>query len=549
MLPTSTGIKKMSLKFPLPTRWTANLAVLTLLGIAFMLRIYRLQDYPIQVNVDELSNMYDAWSIAETGADRWGSKNPVALRAFGDRDYKPALYVWLGAATVKMLGYSIFAGRFTSVWLAMLALLLLYLTAKKIGGRLFAFLSLLLATFSPWHLSLSRIGLESAIFPAFLVLLSLYLWVRAKEKNYPLPVLILLGLVVGLATSASQASKLTFFLVALTLLADLFIYSGQSYKKVLVLGCCCLIGAVPQLWAVLTMPERFTARANDTLMPFSYTFYYGSNLLRNFFSNLSPGFLFFSFSVFNNETIGRMLPVEFAFFYLGLFHLGKAFIRPLVLPAFYFYLLLVIVIIPSALTLGNPHALRVSGLVALLPMLTAAGILYVLNQIRDGRWKKVFLVITTSLVVANSLYFIGEYTGSEEFQNDQQENYLALMSAQLNQYKDRYSRVYLEDMGNMPYIYITHFCQIPPRAFHRAQKVIENRGLDHFIQLDKYYFLSPTEIDHQVKTYPGKSLIVLKQRHRAYKLIDSIEAYNRKKIFFHESNKQVLKGGSSFSPP
>jgi hypothetical protein len=288
------------------------------------------------------------------------------------------------------------------------------------------------------------------------------------------------------------------------------------------------------------MPEHFVARAEDTLQPFTFSFYYVSKILRNAFSNLSPDFLFFSFSEFNLETIGRLLPVEFAFFYLGLFHLAKAFKRPYIFSPFYSYLLLFIVIFPSALTVDNPNALRASCLLALLPMISAAGILYVLRQVSGLKWKKTFLAATVALVVANSLYFIAEYAGSEDLQHDRQQNYLAVMSARLNQYKDRYSRVYLEDMGNQPYIYVTHYCQIPPREFQQAEKVVEERrkwSMDHCVRLDKYFFLSRAEIDQQVQAYTRKSLIILQERHTKYKLIDSIEAFRHKKIFFYEARR------------
>jgi hypothetical protein len=271
------------------------------------------------------------------------------------------------------------------------------------------------------------------------------------------------------------------------------------------------------------------------MVPFTFTFYYFNTLLRNCFSNLSPDFLFFSFSHFNFESIGRLLPVEFPFFYLGFFQLSKVFKKPYAFPPSYFYLLLLIVLLPSALTIANPNALRASGLVVLLPLLSAAGIVWVRNQIKDPGRKKAFLACVCGLVVANGLYFISEYAGSEEFRNDRQNTHLVLISSWLNQHKDNYDRIYIEDINDLLPLYVTHYCQIKPRDFQRAIKVVEQKKFDHFTRLDKYYFLSQAEIEKQVAAFPRKSLIVLQQRQAKYKLIDSRQVYNRKRIFFYES--------------
>jgi hypothetical protein len=330
--------------------------------------------------------------------------------------------------------------------------------------------------------------------------------------------------------------KLIFFLLTLLVTADLFIFSGRSYKKVLLLGVFCLVGAAPQLWAAISVPEQFMARANGTMMPASFTFYYVSNVLRNIFYNLSPAFLFFSFSDFNYDTIGRLLPVEFAFFYLGLFHLSKAFKRPYPLPPLYFYLVVIIVILPSALTAANPHALRTSGLVVLLPLLSSAGIVFTLQQIRQLRWKKVFLGATVCGMVVNALYFVSEYTNSAEMQNNRQPQDLVLLSTRLNQYKNQYARIYVEDMGKQHYIYISHYCGIKPREFQQMpKKILQTGGWDQVVQLGKYHFLSRSDIEKQTAAVAVKSLVLLYQRHPTFTLIDSIEAYKQKKIYFYES--------------
>ena len=47
-------------------------AVIGLLAVGAFLRFYQLDQYPLGVHQDELSNIYDGYSLAQTGADRFG---------------------------------------------------------------------------------------------------------------------------------------------------------------------------------------------------------------------------------------------------------------------------------------------------------------------------------------------------------------------------------------------------------------------------------------------------------------------------------------------
>jgi 4-amino-4-deoxy-L-arabinose transferase-like glycosyltransferase len=111
----------------------SQFSVIILLIIAAFLRFYNLEEVPLPVNQDELSNIYDGYSIAETGADRWGDKYPFLLRAFGDADNRPPLYSWVCAASIRVFGYSITAGRAPAGIIGIFSLIFLFLVARKIG--------------------------------------------------------------------------------------------------------------------------------------------------------------------------------------------------------------------------------------------------------------------------------------------------------------------------------------------------------------------------------------------------------------------------------
>ena len=510
-----------------------NIALIVTLSTSFFIRVYQLENYPLQINQDELSNIYDGYSIAETGADRWGNKYPIILRGFGNGDYRPPMYAWICAASVKTFGYSVFAGRFPSALIGFISLLILYLIAKKIGGTLFGFITLLLAGLSPWHILFSRMANEAATLPAFFILLALYFWIKVKEKNFSIKYLILLGLSIGIATNVYQSTKLVFLLLSIVTTIEVLRNTFPRIKKVIVFALTVMIGALPQIIAALTFPEHFFSRANKTLMKFSFSFEYFNNFLSNFFSNLSPHYLFFSFGeVYNELSIARLLTVEVVFFYLGLFVLYIIFKKNKILAPNYIYILLVIAILPSALTIDNPHALRASCSIMLFPMFSAAGIVFIYRRIKAVFYQKTFLGIVIILILSNSYVFIHKYVNNFELRNAGQQNMLVQISSELNKYQNNYSKIYIEDIGNQPYIYIASYCHIHPRKFQLATKKIEGDVWDHFIQLDKYYFLCRADIDKITSNITEKKLFVLQSRTSNYTLLDSINT-SGKRIYFY----------------
>src|SRR6185503_4137701 len=109
-----------------------TLLPLLLLVVGAWLRFVSLDQYPLGVHQDELSNIYDGYSIAETGADRFGTRHPAVLRAFGEDDFRPAMYAWLAAAPIKVLGFSVTAGRIPAAILGTASLIFLYLFATNL---------------------------------------------------------------------------------------------------------------------------------------------------------------------------------------------------------------------------------------------------------------------------------------------------------------------------------------------------------------------------------------------------------------------------------
>jgi len=148
------------------------LAAILLLG--FVIRIYRIQALPLYG--DELTMVYDAYSISKTGMDSTGQKLPLTFKMGSGR---PGGYIYFSLPFVKILGPTIWGERALSLLSGMGIIVLMYFLGKKLFGEKVGVLAGILTAISPWDIYLSRGGFE-AHFALFLALLGILSFLNKK---------------------------------------------------------------------------------------------------------------------------------------------------------------------------------------------------------------------------------------------------------------------------------------------------------------------------------------------------------------------------------
>ena len=148
-----------------------------ILIIAIFTRLYRIDELPQGVHVDEAGIAYDAYCFANYGVDRYLNKMPVYMINFGLG--QSALYTYIDSIFIKMLGLSMLSIRLPSVILGITAIVLSYFMVKKELGEKFALVFMALITICPWHIMASRWGLDCNLLAPMLII-SMYLLLRAK---------------------------------------------------------------------------------------------------------------------------------------------------------------------------------------------------------------------------------------------------------------------------------------------------------------------------------------------------------------------------------
>lgn len=489
------------------------LGMFLLAGI--LLRVLFLGEYPLPMHQDELSNAYDGYCIAETGADRFGSRHPFVVRGFGNLDYRPALQAWLDAASVSVLGFSVAAGRLPSALLGVLALLLLWRYVETLAGRAAALAAVAFGAFSPWHVLYSRIAHEGTSLPPFFVIAGLLLWQRALVRRYDARSLAALGLCLGVAANSYQATKLVAFGLFVVVAVDAAWTTWRrtrSPRRLLApmaaLAGAALAGALPQVWVMLTDSAHFFSRAADRVLWHREEGGFVLTYLGNLAANLSPRYLFLSFGEYNFLSIARGLPVELVFFYAGLVGSWFALRRTRLRSLAHLAVALLLCNLPAALTENEPHALRASGTSILLPVFSALGVLAVGRLLlwtvghlstagalrRATGWVYLAAVLVATAAVGGTQ--VAAYVGSDEMRDIQQQHVLVRLGERLGAHQARYDGVVVEPFGIQAYLYIAAFAGITPAEFQRMDKVILPETWDRCTSMGKYRFADPLAAWH-----------------------------------------------------
>ena len=146
--------------------WNAHfcfVVLLVLLGVA--LRTWNFATNPGGMNQDELGTIYEAFALWTEGTDRWGLPWPSYFPAWGSG--QNALLTYLSIPFVAVFGPSVFIVRGIVLVSALATLPLIYVSARLAFGRMVALLALFFTAILPWHIMMSRWGLESNLLPFF----------------------------------------------------------------------------------------------------------------------------------------------------------------------------------------------------------------------------------------------------------------------------------------------------------------------------------------------------------------------------------------------
>ena len=277
---------------------------LIIIIIAILVRIYKLDQVPHGVNVDEAGMAYDAYCLSNYGTDRYLNHLPVYLINFGSG--QSALYAYLASIFVKLFGFSIVAVRMPAVILGIIAIILSYYMVRDRLGEKFALTFMALISICPWHIMASRWGLDCNLL-APMSIISLFFLVKAKKWwGY-----LIAGISFGI-TLYTYALSYIIMPIFLGLTIGYMLYTKKiSFKNLIILGIPIAILATPLVLMILVNNNVIPEIKGFITIP-KLWFYRGAEIS---LSNIKDNVIFLKKMFENDVLVYNSLP-EYGTLYL-----------------------------------------------------------------------------------------------------------------------------------------------------------------------------------------------------------------------------------------
>ena len=209
-------------------------------------RIWQFGIVPGDINADEAFVGYDAYNLLHYGVDSAGYRFPVYLTTWGSG--ASALNTYLMIPFIAIFGAKIWVIRLPQVIVACLTLWVTYLLVKRLFDEKIALCALFLLTISPWHIGMSRWGMDANMAPGF-VIFGLYFFVRGLEEN---KFLMLSALMYGLSLYCyATIWSIIPFMLLLQLFYGFFFKKIRFNRFLLLSGLILVVLAMPLLLFLL----------------------------------------------------------------------------------------------------------------------------------------------------------------------------------------------------------------------------------------------------------------------------------------------------------
>lgn len=376
-----------------------------LIAVGIFLRVYRINEIPAGFFIDEATISVDAKSIAEDGIDEYGRRFPFYFEALSD--FRLPGYVYPTALAFKLLGPTLLTVKLVALISSFVSIFLLgYFTKLLFPKKEILALSAMAAiSISPFHIHFSRIGYETMLATALMLLFFISL-IRLLTK--PSLFWIIVGsfsIIISSWTYPSSKLILTILSGILLLMGLTKITFGQNRKNMILIPflflVVCLITFIPgilspvadkrslnyinegtngTLWGILTTKPR--------LFLSSWLYMFDLQLL------FKKGDLF-AFRHGTKEQ-GLFLSIFLIPFILGLISLIRKYSGKSFTPAF-LIILTIVIGIPSALTSNTPYGTRILPILIPFSIFIALGTDIILKFVEH--FKTLFKTITYLSIV------------------------------------------------------------------------------------------------------------------------------------------------------
>lgn len=497
--------------------------LITVVLLGGFLRFYQLNKHPLQLNHDEISQLYEAISVTETGKDIYGNYLPVVFRLFDV--YAPGHYIYLTTIFYKIFGGEEVIIRMPAALLGTLTIFSVYMFVNILfGSWKLALISAFFMAISPSEVFYSRKSFEYMIGHFFVFLGLSFLLIYLKERNGRLWAL--LGgttLAIAMYTYTAHATTVPLLFISYLIIFRKKLFPNKKYLAPLAIFSLFIIPLAYLIFSNsnMSLRARNVFITQDVVLA-SLTQGDPTNInllvtyaLNRFLYQFNPLYIFGNGLDFTNQTdlgIGPLYFFQIPFFFLGLIILIKSSLS--IDKKSFFAALIILSMIPGSLTFESHSPHRSVMAFALLTIVAALGFYWFIQFINKVFKQKIFVrylvfICVVAAIVWNFVYFVHMYIVNFPYEKSQYMHYpykeVALYA--WSNY-DKFDRIIIDPIYGETapiravgaHYYFAYYGKYPPAKFQKDLK-IDKSG----ISFDKFYI---REIDWEKDKLLKNSLII-----------------------------------------
>lgn len=497
--------------------------------LAIFLRFYQLGNAPIELNRDEASLGYTAFSLLETGKEEHGVAWPISIESFGD--WKLPAYVYTLIPFIKLFGLkawviklpSALAGVGVVIFSAVITYLLTNTWKDEKKRITLSTLVAFMITISPWNIHMSHMAYEANLGMMFLMI-GVALLLTALQNTTKRMFLIPSAFFFGLTFFSYHSYQIFMPLLVLSFLSIYWEEAKNIFESEKKLSYISI--AIGALFTIALIVTSFSANQTKLsgLSIFDKTSYsvvmeenrgyfesrnsifakiHSNNLFfifnqaqHNIADIFSAKFLFFEGGSHGSHDIpgtGKMHPVAFIFLMIAGYKILTLW-QQKKLEKWHKIIMawLLISVIAPFITFEAAHTIRFSPALFSLEFLSAYGLFLLLEKSSKNNVKyKIITVLTIFILLYSFVYFFTTYFFVAPKRDIDKHNWQMERLVELvNEKSDKYDLISMPGTEWSPYIYFLMFNQTDPNTLSEDLEFYEpdHEGFRHVKRLGKINF-------------------------------------------------------------
>lgn len=468
------------------------IALAVIVILAGFLRFYKLDQIPASLNWDEVAAGYNAYTIANWGADEYGNKFPIVFKSFADD--KHPLHIYITAIIVKIFGLSDFNVRSSSALIGTLSVIAVFFLAKELlKSNLAGLFSALFLAVSPYHIHFSR-GLWENNFALFFLLAGLASFFVGIRKNNFLTSLAFLFF--GFSFFSYHSAKVVVPLVVLTVC---LINIKEIFKNKISLA---LIIVITLFFGLLIIAEPKIlgfARINQTKLPSEVS------IFENYKKHFSYSYLFEKGDEgprASVKIIGQFYKIDLILLIIGFITLvfRKKWQALAVI-----LIWLLISPIPSAVSSLEPSAIRGIFVIGPMILLSAFGASQIILFFKS-KWIRVILVAILLLLLSREAFnYLNYYSKTYPVKEAIEWQYGMKEIVKYTESNPNFIKMYVDNIRQQPYIYFLYYQKVALPELLKTVKYDKSnsKSFNTVLSFGRYQFGSWNIID----SYPNEGIL------------------------------------------